>query len=68
MTMTWPIRPVRLGPIWSTMTPAISRRMAPESTGTATISPFWPASRCRVLEIATPNGPRITQTMKLRSK
>ena len=37
-------------------------------SGTATIRPFWAGFRPRSLEMATPSGPRITQTMKLRSK
>jgi hypothetical protein len=59
---------VFFGPIWSTSTPLTKRRKAPANRGTATMNPFCAGFRCRSLEIATPSGPRITQTMKLRSK
>jgi hypothetical protein len=67
-TISWPMMPVFLGPMRSTSTPLTSRSSAPASTGMATIRPFWAGSRWKSLAMATPSGPRITQTMKLRSK
>lgn len=40
----------------------------PGQHGMATRKPFCPALRCRSREIAIPNGPSSTQTMKEMSK
>ena len=66
--MTWPIMPVRSGPMRSTKMPLTTRSAAPASSGTATISPLCAASKFRSWAIWMPSGPSITQTMKLMSK
>src|SRR5262245_49711589 len=68
ITMTCPIAPAIFGFKWSTSTPMKIRRIAPANTGTATMKPFCAWSRPRSLAICTPSGPRMTHTMKARSK
>ena len=68
MTMTWPMMAAFFGDRRSTRIPMTMRRSAPASTGVATIRPFSAWERPRSLAMPTPSGPRMTQTMKARSK
>ena len=68
MTINWLIAPARFGPIRSTSRPLTTRRIAPASVGTATITPFCAGVRPRLAEICGASGPSRTQTMKARSK
>jgi 2-amino-4-hydroxy-6-hydroxymethyldihydropteridine diphosphokinase len=53
---------------WGARTLDVDVVQCADSTGTATMKPFWAGSRPKSLAMATPSGPSSTQTMKLRSK